>query len=142
MNSAICLAEEMTKTENEQVPLKNEVQETEKVSMVKDEPKEEKLLESCTQQKVQHWFENAAKMLELNITEVSNLKCLNFKVLNILKKEDWLRRSPSFGDALFNMWQKDQGTITKEKNEGKYYQQFINMTSNMQSNYNLKHSLR
>ena len=40
---------------------------------------------------------------------MSNFKSLNGLALNMLQKEDWIRRSPEYGDILFNMWQNDQG---------------------------------
>ncbi len=83
----------------------------------------EKTPKSLTKEKVQQWFEKAIETLEIDIQEVSNLKLLNGKALNMLEKEDWIRRSPSYGDILFNMWQKDQQTFTetdrtKEHDEG------------------------
>ena len=127
---AICLADDMAETEEapkkEQVSMEKETAKAEQV-LAEEEPKKEKVLETCTEQKVQHWFEDAAEMFNISITEVSNLKCLNYKALNILKKEDWLRRSPNFGDILFNMWQEDRGAITKEKDEGKYLTKILNI---------------
>ena len=106
--------------EKEQVPMNKETPKAEEVSTEGEATKAEKLPETWTAKKVEHWFENAASMLGINITEVENLKCLNFKGLNILKKDDWLRRSPNYGDVLFNIWQEDRGSVTKEKDEGKY----------------------
>ena len=61
-----------------------------------------------TKQKVEQWFIEATELLEIDIQEVSNLKLLDGLALNMLKKEDWIRRSPEYGDILFNMWRKDQ----------------------------------
>ena len=61
-----------------------------------------------TKQKIQQWFEKVTEKLEIDIQEVSNFRSLNGLALNMLQKEDWIRRSPEYGDILFNMWQDDQ----------------------------------
>jgi hypothetical protein len=65
--------------------------------------------ESLTRMRIQLWFKKATQTLEVDIQKVSNLKSLNGLALNMLQKEDWIRRSPDCGDILFNMWQEDQG---------------------------------
>jgi hypothetical protein len=71
-----------------------------------------------TKQKIQQWFTIATETLEIDIQEVSTLKSLNYSALNMLAKEDWIRRSPTYGDILFNMWQKDQLMLTKTAEHG------------------------
>jgi hypothetical protein len=76
-----------------------------------------------TKQQIQEWFERIAELLEIDIQEVSYFESLNYLALNTLQKDDWIRRSPCYGDILFNMWQKDQPFFTKaagtkERDEG------------------------
>ena len=72
-------------------------------------PQAENSSKSQKKQKIQQWFEKVTEKLEIDIQEVSNFKSLNGLALNMLQKEDWIRRSPEYGDILFNMWQDDQG---------------------------------
>ena len=70
-----------------------------------------------TTQKIQEWFIRATETLEIDIQEVSNFKSLDGLALSMLGKEDWIRRSPEYGDILFNMWRKDRLLLlrTEEK---------------------------
>jgi hypothetical protein len=72
--------------------------------------------------KVQQWFKNATEILEINIQEVSNLKSLDYKALNVLKKENWKKMSPDYGHILFNMWQKDQRSSAKTVGTEEYHE--------------------
>ena len=77
---------------------------------------------TLTKQEVQHWFKNAAEKFEIDIQQLSKLKTLNGKALQMLKKEDWIKRSPDFGDILFNMWQEDSETGgNKKRDEGTWH---------------------
>ena len=76
-------------------------------------PEAEESPEPQTKEKIQQWFEKVTQKLEIDIQEVSHFKSLNGLALNNLKKEDWLRRSPNYGDILFNMWQDDQHVFPK-----------------------------
>ena len=94
--------------------------------LAEEEPKAEEKPKELTKQEVQNWFGKAAETLQIDIQEVSNFKSLNGKALIMLKKEDWIRRSPNFGDILFNMWGENQHTITetdgnKECDEGTWH---------------------
>ena len=94
--------------------------------LAEEEPKAEGKPKELTKQEVQNWFGKAAETLERDIQDVSNFKSLNGKALGTLKKEDWIRRSPDFGDILFNMWQEDPQKFTetggnKECDEGTWH---------------------
>ena len=79
-----------------------------------ESPIKKELPAPLTKQKIQQWFKKAADQLEIDIQEVSKFMSFNGLALNMLQKEDWIRRSPDYGDILFNMWQKYQGQWDKK----------------------------
>ena len=60
--------------------------------------------ESWTRAQVKNWFANICKDLDIEEEKVSQFTSMGGKGLNLLLKEEWLRRSPEVGDLLFRMW--------------------------------------
>ena len=85
-----------------------------------------------TKAKVNNWFANICKDLEIDKEMVSQFTLMNGKGLNLLLKEDWLNRLPNpLGDLLFRVWsdlkeeqpfeQSDETGIKEGKKSGVYF---------------------
>ncbi|XP_028397256.1 uncharacterized protein LOC114521065 isoform X2 [Dendronephthya gigantea] len=60
--------------------------------------------ERWTKAEVVKWIDSICDEYEIEKEEVVDLKRSNGKGLDLLKKEDWLRRSPTQGDMLYELW--------------------------------------
>ena len=50
------------------------------------------------------WIDSICDDYEIDKEEVADLKRSNGKGLNLLDKDDWLRRSRTQGDLLYKLW--------------------------------------
>lgn len=50
------------------------------------------------------WVDKVSTTFEIAEADVIKLKMLNGAGLQLLKKEDWIRRSPNQGDLFYNLW--------------------------------------
>ena len=57
-----------------------------------------------TKLQVAKWIDSICDEYEIDKEEVADLKRSNGKGLDLLDKEDWIRRSPTQGDLLFKLW--------------------------------------
>ena len=72
-------------------------------------------------QQVAEWISSVCDELDItdNVDELSSLKNQNGKGLNLLLKEDWIRRCPNHGDLFYIQWEKmKQEYMTETKDRG------------------------
>ena len=76
--------------------------------------------ERWTKAQVVKWIDGICDEYEIEKEEVIDLKKSNGKGLDLLKKEDWLRRSPVHGDMLYELWKqlKTQRSHDSPKQQG------------------------
>lgn len=60
--------------------------------------------EKWTKLQVAKWIDSICDEYEIDEKEVINVKQANGKGLDLLDKDDWLRRSPTQGDLLYQLW--------------------------------------
>jgi hypothetical protein len=60
--------------------------------------------EKWTRGQVTQWIDSIRDEYELDEEEVADLRKANGKGLEMLDKDDWLRRSPAQGDLFYKLW--------------------------------------
>lgn len=72
---------------------------------------------SWNKKEVSEWIAKVCEDYEIDEAEVSLLKILNGRGLDVLTEQHWRTRSPQYGDIFLTLWQevkKDYLTKTKE----------------------------